>query len=452
MLRREEIIMDEKDLSFLGMRLKELRDKNECTMDDLVLRLANINPEFAGYNRSSISRLESGKTSEKTLRKFALYYCKAFGLSESQTEQFLRGEKIAIPDTSAMLKNTHLIDILADEYSKVIIPSIVIDELVNIKNNVGQKYSHGLTIQAWEAEKSIKDSQKAIAVDYKGDKNESNEDRKIIIVAQEVSEKYHCKVDILTEDIDYSAYLKGHDSVSALHLREYMATKQGLVNMERLLRLNDYYADSYDDVEVPTENEINAYLPDGTTLLISCVKCFSKPINQRKEKIKWLINHGADVNKRESANKFLPALSYAIQMKDQYEIFEFLLDECGADPNAGSRNPYGAGKVRQKNEGNMPLMIAAWWGKSKYVEKLCAHEKISINQQDGNGFTALIKACANGYGKCRDILIEAGADTRIADINGKTFQDHWDEQLEFGPLKERFQRGNKKRENNRRQW
>lgn len=433
---------DTKEIAFLCMRLKELREKNNCTMDELIKKLEGLNPKFQGYNKSSISRLESGQTSEKTLKEFAEYYCKAFKMSEPQTKQFLRGEKIAIPDTSALLKNTQLIDELTKEYSKVIIPKNVIDELVNIKNSYGQKYSQGLSRKAWEAENSIKNSgNKVITLEYKGNQHEAIEDCKIIYIAQEASEEYHCKVDIITEDIDYSAYLKGHDSVSALHLREYIATKQGIVNMARLLRINDYYADSYENVEIPGPDEINAYLPDGSTLLISCVKKTEKPINQRKEKIKWLIDNGADVDKRESSNKYLPALSYSIQLKDQYDIFEFLLDECGANPNAGSRDPHGAGKVRQKNEGNMPLMIAAWWGKQRYVEKLCSHEKISINQQDENGFTALIKACTNGHGKCRDILINAGADTRIVDINGKNYQDHWDEQIELGPLRTRFQRG-----------
>lgn len=446
----EVIIMgDSKEIAFLCTRLKELREKNNCTMDDLVERLAKFDSKFIGYNKSSISRLESGKTSEKTLNEFAGYYCKVFGMTDLQTEQFLRGEKIVVPDTSALLKNTQVISDLAREYSKVIIPQNVIDELVNIKNNFGQKYSAGISRRAWEAEKSIKESDKAITRKYSGSDKLANEDSKIIAIAREVSEIYHCKVDILTEDIDYSVYLKGDDSVSALHLREYLATKQGLLNMEKLLEFNDYYADSYDDIESFSKDEINAYLPDGTTLLISCVKNYSKPMNQRKAKIKWLIEHGADINKRESANKYLPALSHSIQMKDQYEMFEFLLDECGADPNAGSRNPHAIGKVRQNNEGNMPLMIAAWWGKQKYVEKLCSLENISINQQDENGFTALIKASANGYGKCRDILIDAGADTKIIDINGKNYADHWDDQLEYGPLRTRFKRDGGNKNNSR---
>ena len=56
---------DAKEIAFLCTRLKELREKNNCTMDDLVLRLAKLDTKFEGYNKSSISRLESGKTSEK---------------------------------------------------------------------------------------------------------------------------------------------------------------------------------------------------------------------------------------------------------------------------------------------------------------------------------------------------------------------------------------------------
>ena len=74
-------------------------------------------------------------------------------------------------------------------------------------------------------------------------------------------------------------------------------------------------------------------------------------------------------------------------------MFEFLLNECKANPNVGSLNPHGANKIRQKNEGNMPLMIVSfhtakeWKNKSGYekiVRLLCSDKRTSINQQDGN--------------------------------------------------------------------
>ena len=146
------------------------------------------------------------------------------------------------------------------------------------------------------------------------------------------------------------------------------------------------------------------------------------------------MEHGADVNKRDCSRRYFPPLTHAVQMND-YDMFLFLLNECHANPNIGSRNPYDAGKLRQKNEGNMPLMVAAWDGRVEFVKALCADKRTSINQQDANGFTALIKACYWGFLKCRDILIEAGADTRIVDIDGLTAEDHYNGFLESGRKK-----------------
>lgn len=127
-------------------------------------------------------------------------------------------------------------------------------------------------------------------------------------------------------------------------------------------------------------------------------------------------------------------LSHSIQNND-FEMFQFLLHDCNANPNIGSRNPYDAGKIRQKNDGNMPLMIAAWDNKIQYVKELCADERTSLNQQDGNGFTALIKACYWGWLECRDIIIEAGADIKIVDRDGYTAEERYHEFLETGRRK-----------------
>ena len=70
---------------FLRRRMKELREKNGLTMDEMAKRL--------GYEqKSTISRVESGKTSYTTLKEFAKKYCETFGMDRIQTEQFLRGE------------------------------------------------------------------------------------------------------------------------------------------------------------------------------------------------------------------------------------------------------------------------------------------------------------------------------------------------------------------------
>ena len=135
------------------------------------------------------------------------------------------------------------------------------------------------------------------------------------------------------------------------------------------------------------------------------------------------------MNKRDCSRRYFPALSHAVQMKD-YEMFMFLLLECKANPNVGSRNPFDAGKVRQKNEGNMPLMIAAWEGKKDFVIALCEDERTSINQQEKHTWDI------------RKILIDAGADQKIVDIDGKTAADWVSEYHESGPTRKQFNRGN----------
>ena len=143
------------------------------------------------------------------------------------------------------------------------------------------------------------------------------------------------------------------------------------MDIDSLKKINDYYADSYDDIEeklgvsIPNRKDINAYLSNGYTLIISVVRSKYMPMNQRKEKIRWLIAHGADVDRRDCGKYYFPPLSHSIQNND-FEMFKFLLHDCNADPNIGSRNPYDAGKIRQKNDGNMPLMIAAWDNKIQY--------------------------------------------------------------------------------------
>ena len=425
---------------FLRKRMVELREKSGKTQSEMA--------DLLFVNKSTLSRVEKegGSTGYKTILDFAKKYCDALGLTEDQKELFLRGEKVVVTDTSALLKNPQLIEELAKEYSHVVVPSIVIDELDNIKDH---HRDSSLRARAWQIISSVGKTANAITRDYTGDASEDNNDCKIIAVARAAAEEFSCSVDIITYDAGFAARLSGDDVVHSLFLEEYFITKQNLVNMNAIKAINDYYADSYDDMDrvlgitVPSATELNAYLADGNTLIISAVRNRHATIEQRKEKIKWLIKHGADVNKRDNGKYYFPALSHSIQMyrykspseKDDWDMFMFLLHECNANPNIGSRNPHDAGKIRQKNDGNMPLMIAAWDNRIKHVKELCADPRTSLNQQDGNGFTALIKACYWGWIDCRDILIEAGADTKIVDRDGYTAEDRYHECLETGRRK-----------------
>ena len=179
-------VMD--DIIFLCNRLKELREINGYSMEKMGEVLGG---KDSPINKSSISRMESGQISSKNIEYWAKEYCKVFNMSSEQTEQFLRGEKIAVPDTSALLKNTTLIEELEKEYGKVILPNIVIDELDIIKNNYKKQYSKGLSRRAWEVLRAISTSEKAITVNYNGNSLEDNDDSKIIYIAKNVSKQYN---------------------------------------------------------------------------------------------------------------------------------------------------------------------------------------------------------------------------------------------------------------------
>ena len=428
---------------FLRKRMIELREKNGKSQSDMA--------DILFCNKSTLSRVESGNTSYKNIFEFANKYCKALDLTEAQTELFLRGKRVVVVDTSALLKNTQLIDELSKEYSHVIVPKVVIDELNNIKDH---NSSNALASRAWQILRSIGANTNVLRRDYSGEAPVANNDDIIIAVAQAASEELNCVVDIITYDTDFAAKLSGNEVIKALFLEEYIITKQNLVDMNSIKRINDRYADAYEDIEqvlgvrIPNREDINAYLPDGNTLIISVVRNKRVPMNRRKEKIRWLIAHGCNVNKRDCGKYYFPPLSHSIQTGD-FEIFQFLLHDCNANPNIGSRNPHDAGKVRQKNDGNMPLMIAAWDNKFHFLKELLADERTSINQQDGNGFTALIKACYWGWRQSRDLLIDAGADQKIVDRDGYTAEDRHNEFLETGREKNT---GFKKKPNNGGHW
>lgn len=435
-----------RDCNFLKSRMVALREANGKSQAEMA--------RMIGYDKSTLSRAEKidGELSFKTVREIAEKYCDVLRLTPEQKEVFFRGERVVVVDTSAILKNEQLIDELAEEYCHIIVPDIVINEL-NVRKDRYRNKSEGN--QAWLVLKSIQNNLETKKIDtmeykYTGGKTPEDNDCKIIEVAKQAAKKYNCMVELISDDVTYAARLNGHESVKSLWLRDYTATKQKLTDIDRLEKLSQYYADSYDNVErilgikLPDAEEINAYLTNGYTLIISAVRNKKAPMKQRKEKIRWLMAHGADVDRRDSAKHYFPPLSHAIQNKD-FEMFCFLLHDCKANPNVGSRNLNNAAKFMQKNEGNMPLMIAAWDNRLAYVKELVADERTSLNQQDANGFTALIKACYWGFTACRDVLLAAGADEKIVDRDGYTAAQRYQECLETGRYKDNSRNCSQKR-------
>ena len=204
---------------------------------------------------------------------------------------------------------------------------------------------------------------------------------------------------------------------------------------------------------------LNAFLPDGMTLLISCIRCNEpEKVEERRgriipepkiqEKLIFLLEHGADPNKPDSNQYCHTPLEHCIERFEEkrkgeydpsFEEFCILLNH-GADYNKCSVDETQPSdkRISEINEGNTPLMIACYHGKMNFVKKLCSMPDISINAQDCNGYTALIKCAVarwknknegkryDKYEKIYNFLKEdMHADTLIRDRNNSTAQDWW---------------------------
>ena len=410
-------------INYICNKMKQLREERNYSLQMMANSL--------GVNKSSLSRIENGQGSDDIIMDYFNKYCKKFRFTKEQKEFILKGFDVILLDTSALLSNPQILEELNNVSRCVIIPDIVITELTNIKRRDDKTLGN----KAWLALTSISNTKAAKIINYNGLKQSLTNDQKIIEVAKQAANDFNCNVNIISNDIDYKAYLKDNQKISVITLANYVATIQELPNMEILDEINNLRLDNYDSAKVPDPKHINAYLTDGLTLIISTVRSNMR-FEQKCEKIKWLIKNGADVNKRDNGKYYFPPLTHAVQRKD-VRMVKFLLEECKANPNIGSRNPYSIDKMRQRNEGNMPLMVACYdkSASPEIVKILCSDKRTSLNQQDGNGFTAYIKASIFGHTACRNILEDAGADLKIVDINGMTGEDHYDKYLEQKALK-----------------
>lgn len=248
---------------------------------------------------------------------------------------------------------------------------------------------------------------------------------------------FNCRIHIITDDKGFKAKQKINSDISVIRLSEFIQGRYNIENMVGLYQIDK----ALSDFIKPEDVNMKAYLPNGKTLITSALTDDRLTEEMKIIKIRWLFENGADINQRESTGNFFPPISIAIQQKNM-RLFKMILNDCHADPNAGSRNPFSLKMVRQQNEGNMPLMVAAWSGLSDFVKELCSHPDIILNQQDSNGFTALIKAAFRmkelrdlhgkfkGYKRrmeCCEILINSGIDYRIIDVDGHNASYYFDD-------------------------
>lgn len=435
----------------IGMNIKRYRKERGLTQEELANKTR--------IQRTTISKYEKGiltPTSENLE-----YIEKALKLKEGTLAQKVA---IAIPDTSALMRNKRLLNLLLEDYSQIIIADVVIIELSGFKN---ARLGYNATAQQRRDKKIASQTMSMIEdykLKYKGkviqketkqydvSKNlgVSEKDQRIVELAKDMRKQTSRVIDII--HIDKDIPLLVDDTINTLYLESYMARRSKTEsNYQTILDL-DMEFDHLERYDVAaSQMNLDAYLPDGMTLLISCIRCnepekveerggrfIPEPLIQKK--LVFLLEHGADPNKTDSHQYCHTPLEHCIERYEpDFKEFCILL-EHGADYNKCSVDETQPGhkRISEINEGNTPLMIACFLGKEKWVRKLCSYPDICINSQDCNGYTPLIKSAVARWNKKNEgkkhdrydsiyyfLKDEMHADTLIRDRNNRTAEEWW---------------------------
>ena len=114
----------------VGMNIRRLRKERGMTQGDLA--------DKAGIQRETISKYESNKLTPPSYNLERIE--EALKVPAGTLAQKVA---IAIPDTSALLRNKRLLNLLLEDYSQIIIADVVIVELSAFKNARINRQSSG---------------------------------------------------------------------------------------------------------------------------------------------------------------------------------------------------------------------------------------------------------------------------------------------------------------------
>lgn len=416
------------DEKLIGKNLSKLREERGWTQGQVA--------EKIGYDRTVYSKWENGTKIPNKEQLDAV--AEAFSIS---AEELYKNVSIALIHTSALMKNKRILGLLLEDYAKVIITSDVMKELEEIKRGLrGQKNKR----TAWQVMMKISQYQvdySQLVIEDCGNFDGTTIEN-MVSLADSLMENQNGDVYIIHDDVTLSVKYK-----DSLLLQDYMARRSDNIGYYTVLKLMKEWED-FDEIDVEDVN-LNAYLPDGMTLLIDCIRCNTKekvderdgeiiPQTKILQKIQFLLDNGADINLTDRWLHCLTPLAHCVQVKES-EVFDYLISQ-GADYNMGSKDSLNTSNFRMQNEGNTPLMIACYEGKLHYVKKLLKLGDISLNQQDGNGYTALIKVAVGRNNHLRDgstklvskyeeiyelLSKTEGVDRKIRDRNNMTAEDYW---------------------------
>ena len=386
------------NLDTIAKNIKEARESMNMLQQELADKL-NI-------TRPVISNWENAKSEPSSTRLLKL--ADIFGVSADKLlGRNLDGKKIIVVDTSALIKKPFLPKELVEKFDEVIIPDVVISELNNIKDKKDKNSQ-----AAWLIMTTIKKLGEKI-INSRSDTSIKNNDEKIADVAKvKAKQNPSDKVYMLSDDIYFQFLIKDINNIKAITPNEYFEdfSKDDEFDRNKSLEfLSLVKNNKFTKLERLNLDNINVNIHDptsGLTPLITAIR------NKNPQIIEYLLNlPSLDINALDEHKYGFSALHHAAQLKN-IELMKLLVSR-GSDVELGSKG---------ENFGNTPLMVCAWGGFESGVDFLL-QQGACVNQQDNNGFTALIKACIKEH-KNIIFMLARITDTKIRDRKNKTAFEH----------------------------
>ena len=382
------------NLDTIAKNIKETRESMNMLQQELADKL-NI-------TRPVISNWENAKSEPSSTQLLKL--ADIFGVSTDRLlGRNLDSKNIIVVDTSALIKKPFLPKELVEKFDEVIVPDVVISELNNIKDKKDKNSQ-----AAWLIMSTIKNLGEKI-INSKSDKSIKNSDEKIADVAKtKAKQNPNDKVYMLSDDIYFQFLIRDINNIKVITPNEYFRDfgKDDKFDRSKSLEfLSLVKNNKFTKLEHFNLDNINVNIHDpisGLTPLITAIR------NKNPQIIEYLLNLSSiDINALDEHKYSFSALHHAVQLKN-IELMKLLVSR-GADVELGSKG---------ENFGNTPLMVCAWSGFENGVDFLL-QQGACVNQQDNNGFTALMKACIKEH---KNIIFTLSriTDIRIRDKKNKT--------------------------------
>ena len=379
----------------------KIRISNNLTQDEFARKL--------DVSRPTVSNWELAKcipTTEQIMKINDVFHVSANEILQ------IKKSTIFVLDTCVILNRPRIINQLLgnENISQIIIPDTVISEL-NYQKDHGQKQ------QAWLAmvtiEKFRKEYPHKLSIVHEENANGIN-DQKIIFAATQVAKRnIHSIVYMLTNDVFFSLAEIKLRNLEVLNLQDFeekFPINANGFNREASFRFfAEVKAGNIKAAKIALSKGANPnfiHPESGYTPLIQAVR------NRDKSMTEFIANHPkTNCDLCDEAKYRLPAISHAVQLGEMALVKTLV--EAGADIDSQSQG---------KNRGNTALMISAWHGKQDFVQYFYQNGACP-NQQDSNGFTALIKACIKKQVSCAKFLYPL-TDPKIRSFEGLTALDY----------------------------